>query len=144
MFLVRKASFQSSWLYKLHVCKEFSLLIVIKTTTFGRKCPNYHKINYAFNFVVSRLAVGYVAVETLAGFGDVSKWTLTKHCTAFLRQNGIQEDDRFTDSEATKNYCEEMKETLSLPRCSCRIEPQSGSFQLSLQGTYFVQYSWLM
>ena len=27
--------------------------------------------------------------------------------------------NRFTDSEATKNYCEEMKETSSLPGYSC-------------------------
>ena len=44
---------------------------------------------------------------------------LPKYCAAFLRQNGIQEDNRFTDSEATKNCCEEMKESLNLPGCSC-------------------------
>ena len=41
------------------------------------------------------------------------------NCAASLRQNGIQEYNRFSDSEeATKKYCEEMKETLSLPGCS--------------------------
>ena len=28
--------------------------------------------------------------------------------------------NRFSDSDATKNYCKEMKETLSLPGCSCK------------------------
>ena len=37
---------------------------------FGRVCANYHKINYAFILVVS-LAVGHVAVETFADFGEV-------------------------------------------------------------------------
>ena len=42
----------------------------IKYSTFGRVCVNYHKINYAFIFLVS-LAMGHVAVETFAGFLEV-------------------------------------------------------------------------
>ena len=74
-----------------------------KHGTFARMRANYHKINYAFIFVLS-LAVGHVAVETCAGFREVWKWVFNKNCAASTQQNGIQECNRFTDSEATKNY----------------------------------------
>ena len=57
------------YLYK-GVKSHFFLSFLENISRFGRVCANYHKINYAFIFVVS-IAEGHVAVETFADFGEV-------------------------------------------------------------------------
>ena len=56
-----------SYLYQ-NVKSHF--LSSLETQHVGRVCTNYHKINYAFIFVIS-LEAGHVAGETFAGFGEV-------------------------------------------------------------------------
>ena len=52
-----------------------------------------------------------MAMETFAGPEEFENERSLKICASPLWQNGIQECSRFTDSEATKTYCEEMKKT---------------------------------
>ena len=57
--------------------RKITFTIFFGNSIFGRVCENYHKINYAFVFVVS-LPVGHVAVETFASLEKFENGRLPK------------------------------------------------------------------
>ena len=81
-----------------------------------------------------------MAVETLAGFGEVLKWTFTNNCEASLRQNGIQEYSRFYRLGSHQELLRRNEGNFEFVRMLVYvIKPRSGSLPLSSQGTYSVR-----